>query len=121
MDAKKNVTGWISKQMGGLSYLDYLQSLVKQVDTDWSSVSDDLDRIRAGFLCRQGALVNLTAKNELLTRTESHVASLLNALPIRESSKTDCSSSCLEPTNEGLVVPTQVNYIAKAANIYEAG
>lgn len=121
MDAKMNVAGWVSEQMGGLSYFDYLQSLEKQVDSDWSSVSDALDRIRAGFLCRGGALVNLTAESKLLTRAESHAASLLDALPHGESLKTGSWSSCLEPTNEGLVVPTQVNYVGKAANIYETG
>ncbi|KAH7422556.1 hypothetical protein KP509_12G014200 [Ceratopteris richardii] len=74
MDAKMNIAGWVSEQMGGLSYFDFLQNLERQVDNDWSSVSASLEKIRLSFLCSQG-----------------------------------------------LVVPTQVNYVGKAYNIYDTG
>lgn len=121
MDAKMNVAGWVSEQMGGLSYFDYLQTLEKQVDSDWSTVAEALDEIRSSFLSRKGALVNLTADNKLITTAESHVASILQALPNVGASKTATRSTCLEPSNEGLVVPTQVNYVGKALNIYDTG
>ncbi|KAH7277479.1 hypothetical protein KP509_39G053600 [Ceratopteris richardii] len=74
MDAKMNIAGWVSEQMGGLSYFDFLQNLERQVDNDWSSVSASLEKIRLSFLCSQG-----------------------------------------------LAVPTQVNYVGKAYNIYDPG
>ncbi|KAH7436487.1 hypothetical protein KP509_05G022000 [Ceratopteris richardii] len=74
MDAKMNIAGWVSEQMGGLSYFDFLQNLERQVDNDWSSVSASLEKIRLSFLCSQG-----------------------------------------------LAVPTQVNYVGKAYNIYDTG
>ncbi|KAH7404793.1 hypothetical protein KP509_15G043100 [Ceratopteris richardii] len=80
MDAKMNIAGWVSEQMGGLSYFDFLQNLERQVDNDWSSVSASLEKIRLSFLC-------------------SHANGI----------------------HEGLAVPTQVNYVGKAYNIYDTG
>ncbi|KAH7372760.1 hypothetical protein KP509_17G019600 [Ceratopteris richardii] len=80
MDAKMNIAGWVSEQMGGLSYFDFLQNLERQVDNDWSSVSASLEKIRLSFLCSQANGIH-----------------------------------------EGLAVPTQVNYVGKAYNIYDTG
>ncbi|MCO5572009.1 hypothetical protein L7F22_025760 [Adiantum nelumboides] len=121
MDAKMNVAGWVSEQMGGLSYFDYLQTLEKHVDNDWPSVSESLNEIRTSFLCRQHALVNLTAEGKLITRAETYATALLDALPTVEFSRLGRWNSCLDWSNEGLAVPTQVNYVGKAFNIYDTG
>ncbi|KAH6557476.1 hypothetical protein KP509_1Z112400 [Ceratopteris richardii] len=121
MDAKMNIAGWVSEQMGGLSYFDFLQNLERQVDNDWSSVSASLEKIRLSFLCSQGALVNLTAQSKLITKAEAYAASLLDALPSMRIGNTSKWNSCLDLCNEGLAVPTQVNYVGKAYNIYDTG
>ncbi|KAH7306374.1 hypothetical protein KP509_22G008200 [Ceratopteris richardii] len=121
MDAKMNIAGWVSEQMGGLSYFDFLQNLERQVDNDWSSVSASLEKIRLSFLCSQGALVNLTAESKLITKAEAYAASLLDALPSMRIGNTSKWNSCLDLCNEGLAVPTQVNYVGKAFNIYDTG
>lgn len=121
MDAKMNVAGWVSEQMGGLSYFEYLQRLEKQVDSEWFNVAEALEEIRRSFLSRKGALVNLTADEKLLSNSEPHVSSLLLALPKDGASGTTTWSTCLPPVNEGLIVPTQVNYVGKAGNIYDTG
>lgn len=121
MDAKMNVAGWVSEQMGGLSYFDYLRTLEKQVESDWSTVAAALEEIRHSFLSRKGALVNLTADERLLSASESHVSLLLQAFPSDVASGTETWSKCLARVNEGLIVPTQVNYVGKAGNIYDTG
>lgn len=90
------------------SYFDYLQTLEKQVDNDWDTVSASLEAIRNSFLSRKGALVNLTAESKLITKAESYVGSILQAFPSSLASETGTWNTCLEPLNEGLVVPTQV-------------
>ncbi|KAJ6716649.1 PRESEQUENCE PROTEASE [Salix koriyanagi] len=88
MDAKLNVTGWISEQMGGVSYLEFLQALEERVDQDWDGVSSSLEEIRTSFK----SFVEAAAWNARLS-----------------------------PGNEAIVIPTQVNYVGKAANIYDTG
>ncbi|CAM6035201.1 unnamed protein product, partial [Sphagnum compactum] len=62
------------------------------------------------------AIVNLTADDRTLTHAESHVATLLDTLPGLVS-----WDQQLPLINEGLVIPTEVNYVGKAASLYNAG
>lgn len=89
------------------SHFDYLQTLEKQVDSDWPIVAEALEEIRSSLLSRKGALINLTADIRLITRAESYVSSLLQAFPDGVVAK-KLWDRCFEQSNEGLVIPTQV-------------
>ena len=70
----------------------------------------------------QGSYVNLTADSALLTACEPHLDSLLGAISARASTAPLATASwaqTLPRTNEALLVPTQVNYVGKAANLFE--
>ncbi|KAF2321231.1 hypothetical protein GH714_035923 [Hevea brasiliensis] len=88
MDAKLNVAGWISDQMGGI---------------------------------RNGCLINLTADGKNLTNSEKYVGKFLDLLPSKSFAETATWNSRISPGNEAIVIPTQVNYVGKAANIYDTG
>lgn len=102
------------------SYLEYLRDLEKRVDEDWPSVAESLNEIRKELLSRNGAIVNLTADERTLSRADSHVATFLDAMPESAGSLANWDRR-LPLVNEGLVIPTQVNYVGKAGNIYDAG
>lgn len=38
LDAQRTTAGWVSEQMGGLSYLMYIRQLLSRVESDWDSV-----------------------------------------------------------------------------------
>ncbi|KAI3906118.1 hypothetical protein MKW92_023745 [Papaver armeniacum] len=120
MDAKLNVAGWISEQMGGLSYLEFLKSLEKRVDEDWAGISSSLEEIRRSLLSKKGCLVNMTADGKNLANSEKFVSKFLNLLPSTPPTGNTWSAR-LSPGNEAIVIPTQVNYVGKAANVYETG
>ncbi|KAF7126753.1 hypothetical protein RHSIM_Rhsim11G0167000 [Rhododendron simsii] len=99
MDAKLNVAGWVGEQMGGASFLEFLKDLGKKVDEDWDGVSSSLEEIRRTLISRNGCLINLTADGKNLTNSVKFVSKFLDLLP---------STS-------------PVNYVGKAANIYDTG
>ncbi|KAI5577097.1 hypothetical protein BDE02_09G091000 [Populus trichocarpa] len=121
MDAKLNVTGWISEQMGGVSYLEFLQALEERVDQDWAGVSLSLEEIRTSLLSKNGCLINMTADGKNLTNSEKYVSKFLDLLPSKSSVEAAVWNARLSPGNEAIVIPTQVNYVGKAANIYDTG
>ncbi|CAN6478465.1 unnamed protein product [Victoria cruziana] len=121
LDAKLNVAGWISEQMGGISYLEFLQSLEKKVDQEWDSISSSLEEIRKSLLSKEGCLINLTADDKILSSTEKHVARFLDSLPREKATENISWNGRLSPGHECIVIPTQVNYVGKAANLYENG
>ncbi|KAL5855616.1 hypothetical protein ACOSQ4_005418 [Xanthoceras sorbifolium] len=121
MDAKLNVAGWISEQMGGVSYLEFLQALEEKVDQDWAGISSSLEEIRKSLLSREGCLVNLTADGKNLMNSEKFVGKFLDMLPNNSPVKKAKWNARLPSSNEAIVIPTQVNYVGKAANIYKTG
>ncbi len=42
----------VCAQMGGYSYLEFIRTLSKRVDTEWDKVKADLERIRQALLSR---------------------------------------------------------------------
>ncbi|KAL3139941.1 hypothetical protein ABBQ38_004231 [Trebouxia sp. C0009 RCD-2024] len=118
LDAQRSVAGWVSEQMGGLSYLFYIRDLANRIDSDWEGVKADLHRIRDILLQRRGALVNLTADDHTLSSVRPHLDDFLSSLPA-ESAQPTSWGQMLQPCNEAITVPTQVNYVGKAANLYE--
>eukprot|EP00252_Welwitschia_mirabilis_P014933 TRINITY_DN33002_c0_g1_i1.p1 TRINITY_DN33002_c0_g1~~TRINITY_DN33002_c0_g1_i1.p1 ORF type:complete len:1080 (+),score=244.90 TRINITY_DN33002_c0_g1_i1:116-3355(+) len=121
MDAKLNTAGWGSEQMGGLSYLEFLQNLENRVEVDWPAVSSSLEEIRNSLFSRNGSLINLTADEKNIHNAEKYITELLDALPETSSSEVASWDHRVPQGNEAVIVPTQVNYVGKAANIYEAG
>ncbi|KAJ6671254.1 hypothetical protein OIU85_015050 [Salix viminalis] len=121
MDAKLNVTGWISEQMGGVSYLEFLQALEERVDQDWDGVSSSLEEIRTSLLSKNGCLINMTADGKNLTNSEKYVSKFLDLLPSKSFVEAAAWNARLSPGNEAIVIPTQVNYVGKSANIYDTG
>ncbi|KAL0031729.1 hypothetical protein WJX79_003426 [Trebouxia sp. C0005] len=118
LDAQRSVAGWVSEQMGGLSYLFYIRDLANRIDADWEGVQADLCRIRDILLQRRGALVNLTADEHTLSSVRPHLDAFLGSLPAESAAPTSWGQM-LQPLNEAITVPTQVNYVGKAANLYE--
>ncbi|XP_039127207.1 presequence protease 1, chloroplastic/mitochondrial-like [Dioscorea cayenensis subsp. rotundata] len=121
MDAKLNVAGWISEQMGGVSYLEFLQDLEKKVDDDWDGISSSLEDIRTALISRKGCLINMTADEKNLINSTKFVAKFLDSLPNSSSTVNESWHAQLPSVNEAIVIPTQVNYVGKAGNIYDSG
>lgn len=120
LGSQMTAAGWADEQMGGLSYLFYLRELAKRVESDWPSVQADLEAIRAALLGRSGAILNFTADEATLTRAEKHAEAFLSALPAKGATRVPWST--LAPRkNELITVPTQVNYVGKAGNLYQSG
>ncbi|MBA0751026.1 hypothetical protein Gogos_002397 [Gossypium gossypioides] len=121
MDAKLNVAGWISEQMGGVSYLEFLQALEEKVDNDWAGISSSLEEIRKSLLSKEGCLVNMTADGKTLSNTGKFVGKFLDLLPSKSLVERASWNVQLTSNNEAIVIPTQVNYVGKAANLYDRG
>ncbi|KAL0696879.1 hypothetical protein Bca4012_064059 [Brassica carinata] len=121
MDAMLNAAGWMSEQMNGLSYLEFLRTLEQKVDQDWEGISSSLEEIRTSLLSKNGCIVNMTADGKSLTSTEKFVGKFLDSLPEKPSDGQVTWDARLPLSNEAIVIPTQVNYVGKAGNIYSSG
>ncbi|KAI7736758.1 hypothetical protein M8C21_012633 [Ambrosia artemisiifolia] len=122
LNAKLNHAGWVAEQMGGISYLEFLKDLEKKIEENWSEISTSLEEIRGALLSKKGCLVNLTSDGKNLKSAEKFVRKFLDFLPTTSPlTASSTSDALLLAENEAFTIPTQVNYVGKAANIYETG
>ncbi|MCZ7540805.1 MAG: insulinase family protein [Anaerolineae bacterium] len=111
---------WAAEQMGGVSYLFFLRDLARRVDSDWSAVHDALETLRR-LLVTQGALLaNVTLDAANWTGVEPQLADFLGALPAAPVAPQPWQPD-FPVGHEGLVIPAQVNYVGKGANLYALG
>ncbi len=115
-----NESGWADDQMGGVSYLFFLRQLADQVEEDWGSVVAALERIRKTLVDRAAMLANVTAEPAHWRLLKPQLAEFLAALP-RGASAPSPWQIADWPRGEGLVVPSQVNYVGKGADLYAFG
>lgn len=109
-----------AEMTGGIEYLFFLRQLSERVETAWETVQSDLEAIRRNLLTADTLLLNLTADETILEKARPDLDSFVRSLPRRGFSR-QTAPAPLESGHEGLTMPAQVNYVGKAANLYESG
>lgn len=120
LNARFSEAGWAGEQMGGISYLFFLRELCQQIDNDWPAVLAKLEQIRSILVNREAVLCNVTTDDANWQRLSPQLDELLAALPTAPVKLAPWQPQQLA-ANEGLTVPTQVNSVGKAANLYDLG
>lgn len=112
--------GWIAEQMSGVSYHSFLKDLVKRIDSDWAGVEAVLRNIRDRLFNRGRMVVNVTADEALWGDARAALAGFVGGLPDARLDDADWSHD-FAARNEGLIIPAQVNYVGKGANLKALG
>lgn len=112
--------GWIDEQLGGLAGLEAVRGLAAAVEQDWPAVLARLARVRAALLRRAAMVVNVTLEPEARASFLPGLAALLAALPEGGVLRPASWERPALPLREGFTVPSQVNYVGKAASLLGA-
>lgn len=118
--ARYSVADWVAEQSSGIDHLFFLRSLAQRVDSDWAGVLADLEAVRAALISRAGLLGNVTLDAASLPAFLPQLAGLVAALPAGAADLADWTPPP-PAAAEGLTIPAQVNYVGKAANLYQLG
>ncbi|MFN8482481.1 MAG: insulinase family protein [Anaerolineae bacterium] len=111
---------WLDEQLGGLTSLFFVRELAKTVESDWPTVLAALEEIRQILVNRAGMIVNVTLDAQNWAAVGPQLEDFLASLPMKPRT-TAAWNGQAAPAPEGLVIPGQVNYVGKAANIYATG
>merc|ERR1712217_591847 len=100
--------------------------LLEQAENDWPTLHQRLTGIRDKIAKRNGMIVNLVGDDVLMTKVKPHVDVFVDSFKKEEAvPKTleeTFSQSMLYPMeDEGFAVPSQVNYVVKAGQLYKPG
>ncbi len=115
-----NDASWIHEQTDGISYLFFLREELGSFDERWPDLRDRLRGLAERLFNRRSVLVNATVDGAGFQRVRPHLEALVTSLPdgspTRETWKRDFA-----PGPEGLIMPAQVQYVGKGANLYGLG
>src|SRR5215467_3665106 len=118
LKAAANEAGFANEQIYGVSQLTFLRKLAAETDTDWPTVVARLNSVRSKLLSGSSAVINVTVDNKALGPMRGEIEELLASLPA--GAYTPMTWQPLDrSTNEGLIVPSQVNFVAKGTAILE--
>jgi Zn-dependent M16 (insulinase) family peptidase len=112
--------GWVNDQIGGIGYLFALRKLASDIDKKWESVLQRLETMRDLLISNKSLICNVTLDAENWKTFKPHFENFIFGLPEKnvELSAFDVETAV---QREGLTIPAQVNYVAKAANLYDLG
>jgi Zn-dependent M16 (insulinase) family peptidase len=115
-----NEADWVAEQMKGVSYLFFLRDLIRKVDEDWPGVLANLEHMRQALVSRQNIIINVTCDQKDWSAFNPHLDGFLKQLPADDVQEFKWSPD--KPADfEGMIIPAQVNYVGKGANLYQLG
>jgi hypothetical protein len=117
--ARLNEADWVAEQMNGIAQLFFLRELAETLEKDWASILEKLETVRRLLLNRAAMIVNVTLDKSNWKSFAPQLASFLAPLPARQFDVIKWLPALFEGKNEGLTIPSQVNYVAKGADLYK--
>ncbi len=106
--------------MGGVSYYLFLRDLEKRFDSGWDDILKTLEHIRALLLNRKHMIANITVDQSAWPGIHDCLEGFLEKFPQQAAPASDWQPACAQQA-EALLAPSQVNFVGKAFNLYEAG
>jgi len=108
--------GWANEQVGGLSQYQALGDLMELAEKDWPAVEAQLRELQE-CVFKRTCVANITADEALLPGGDGPLETFLGRLPEGAATPSVWSPE-LTRGSEGIIVPSQVNCVGKAANLY---
>ncbi len=121
--AQHTESDWVTERTSGLSYLFFVRDLVQRVEEDWAGVRVSLNELQNLLLDQRRWLFNVTCSDSDWSELHSAVSDFKRMLAQPRSADLPKVQWAPDraPTFEGLVIPSQVNYVGKGINAYELG
>ena len=115
-------SGLLAERLSGSSQLMAVREHLQRLDSDPDSLLADLDELRRLIVASPDVLVDCTAETAGLDAVQRQAADLLAALPAgRDAALVLPPFSDGLPAAEAFLAPAQINYVGKAANLYDLG
>jgi Zn-dependent M16 (insulinase) family peptidase len=141
MKARYSASGFLDEKMGGITYLNTVNTVLEQAEEDWGAVLARLENMRSTILdkslCRSGMILDITGDKAVMDTIKPSVDAFLESLPGDADGEklpdfyntehpwvTKAKEEMAEVAplkDEGFVVPTQVSYVGKGGRLYSKG
>jgi len=115
--------GWVNDAWSGLSQYEYLGKVLDEIEGGgWDAVAARLKTLRACIFNQAAcSVLNITADAGSIDAARTNVEAFASRLPQDAAASPALLNPILGRRAEGIIVPTQVNYVGKGGNLYAAG
>ncbi len=115
-----SVGGAYKELLGGVSFYQLLEKLSRDFDDNSDQVVENLGKARDLIIARDNLIVSFTADEGAFEQVKAGLQQLIGEVPIRPAAETRFD---LKPqrANEALVIPSEVDYVARAADFRSLG
>ena len=113
-------SAWMTEQMNGVDYLFFIRSLINNFDQEWERIAATLEEIKNLLFNQNNLLVNVTIDQPHWDTVQNEINHFVHQLPSSEFSGQPLNRKS-QIINEGLMAPSQVNFVGKGGNIYSLG
>lgn len=110
----------ITEQIGGIDALFFARQLLQEIETNWPAVEKRLHTIHQKLISKNGLLINITADAAALKSIIPKIEQFAAQLPTASATPTKRTTQPY-PASEALLVPSRINFVGAAANLYTHG
>jgi len=115
-----SVSGAYKELLGGISFYQVLERLSRDFDGNSDRVIENLQKARDLIITRDHLVVSFTADEGAFEQVKGGLQRLIEEVPSKPAAGTKYDLTP-QRTNEALVIPTKVNYVARAADFRALG
>jgi Zn-dependent M16 (insulinase) family peptidase len=120
LKAQYSQSAWMTEQMSGIDYLFFIRDLINQFDQNWKSIVSILEEIKTLLITQNNLIVNVTIDQQNWESLEPGIKAFIETLPFLEND-TQPWDFINKNINEGLIIPSQVNFVGKGGNLFDLG
>ncbi len=118
--AQYSPSAWLTEQMSGIDYLFFIRNLINNFDQEWEQITINLETIKSRLFNQNNLIVNVTIDQPHWDSVQKEINHFMQVLPAT-ALKSKPLTRKSQVLNEGLLVPSQVNFVAKGGDIYSLG
>ncbi len=120
LKAGQSLTGWLTEQSNGISYLEHVRALAEEASSNWPAVLQKLLETRRVLLDRSHTAISITAEENMRGGLEQLAADLAAQVPAPQQEAAARQKQAL-PMREAIITPSQVNFVGRGINLFSLG
>ena len=112
--------GRYDEMLEGITYFRFLEDLLKRVESNPKEVADSFREVAEYVFTRDNLLINITCTGKDYKRVEKRLQGISDVLPDVSHPTAELDFGSVD-SNEAFMTASTVQYVGKAANLYDYG
>ncbi len=120
LKAQYSSSAWLTEQTSGIEYLFFIRDLINNFDQRWIEIPTIFEEIKRQLFQQKNLLINITLDQSNWEKVQPEILKFISHLPTKDVTIQPLHQKSTK-LSEGLIIPSQVNFVGKGGNLYEHG